>query len=97
MITAILAVIFMIPIYALLIWTYISPEESMLFGNRWMYKEEPELSEEVIRYRKFISLMIMIGLPIVIISFMFELYFLRFISIIGLAITFMFGILKIFK
>lgn len=45
--------IFMIPIYAVLIWTYFYPEESMLLGQRWMYKEEPEFTDDAIRYTKF--------------------------------------------
>ena len=32
----------------LCIWTLISPKESILFGKRWQYAEEPELSEEAI-------------------------------------------------
>ncbi|WP_449536483.1 hypothetical protein [Ferdinandcohnia sp. Marseille-Q9671] len=43
---------FMIPLYAVFVWTYFYPEESMLFGQRWMYKEEPEFSDEAIRSTK---------------------------------------------
>ncbi|WP_189655273.1 hypothetical protein [Bacillus sp. HNG] len=50
---AIMFFIFMIPIYAVLIWTYFYPEESMLLGQRWMYKEEPEFTDDAIRYTKF--------------------------------------------
>ncbi len=42
----------MIPLYAVFVWTYFYPEESMLFGQRWMYKEEPEFSDEAIRSTK---------------------------------------------
>ncbi|MCC3356031.1 hypothetical protein [Bacillus sp. REN16] len=49
----ILFFILMIPLYAVLIWTYFYPEESMLFGQRWMYKEDPEFSDDAIRYTKF--------------------------------------------
>lgn len=48
--------ILMLPIYGLLIWSYFEPEESILEGKGWMYKEEPELSSGVIRYTKIASL-----------------------------------------
>jgi hypothetical protein len=72
----------MMPIYGLVIWSCFYPEESLLFGKRWMYKEEPELSNEVIRYTKFASMVVMIGLPIVVISFIFDIYFLRFTLVV---------------
>jgi len=74
--------ILMMPIYGLVIWSYFYPEESLLFGKRWMYKEEPQLSNEVIRYTKFASMVVMIGLPIVVISFIFDIYFLRFTLVV---------------
>jgi hypothetical protein len=72
--TIIIIVILMIPLYGALIWTYLYPEESILFGKRWMYQEEPELSEKVIRYVKFTSMVTMIGLPIVLISIILSIY-----------------------
>jgi hypothetical protein len=30
------------------IWTLLCPKESILFGRRWQYTEEPELSKESI-------------------------------------------------
>jgi len=53
-------VIFLIPVYGLLIWSYIEPEESLLFGRRWMYEEEPELTEEAISSSKRVSLITII-------------------------------------
>lgn len=41
--------ILVIPIYGVLIWSYFDPEESLLWGKRWIYKEEPEISEGAIR------------------------------------------------
>jgi len=61
----ILAFILMIPLYVVLIWTYFDSEESILFGKRWMYKEEPELSEGVIHYTKIASLASIIFLTII--------------------------------
>ncbi|WP_211279016.1 hypothetical protein [Sutcliffiella halmapala] len=45
----ILTIILLLPVYGVLIWTFFHPEESMLLGNRWMYKGEPEFSEDAIR------------------------------------------------
>jgi len=53
-------IIFLIPVYGLLIWAYIEPEESLLFGRRWMYEEEPELSEEAILFNKRVSMIAII-------------------------------------
>jgi hypothetical protein len=64
-------VIVMTPIYAVLLWTYFCPEESLLWGKRSMYKEEPELAEGAIRYAKIASLISMIVLTILLILFVF--------------------------
>ncbi|HIW32983.1 MAG TPA: hypothetical protein IAA29_09380 [Candidatus Paenibacillus intestinavium] len=58
-------IVFIIPLYGILIWTYFCPEESLLWGKRWMYKEEPELSEGAIRYTKVSSLIAIVVLTIV--------------------------------
>ncbi|MGG0658587.1 hypothetical protein [Rummeliibacillus pycnus] len=60
-----LAFILMIPLYVIFIWTYFDPEESILFGKRWMYKEEPELSEGVIRYTEIASMVSIIFLTVI--------------------------------
>ena len=60
----ILMLILCIPIYAVLIWTYFKPRESLLWGKRWMYKEEPELSEAAIRYAKVASAISIVALTI---------------------------------
>ncbi|WP_342567743.1 hypothetical protein MKY09_04995 [Psychrobacillus sp. FSL K6-4046] len=62
-------VVLMIPLYAFFIWTYNFPEESFLWGKRWMYEEEPEVSPKVVRYMKFVSILAMIGTPIVFIRY----------------------------
>ncbi len=53
-------IVFLIPVYGLLIWSYIEPEESYLWGRRWMYEEEPELSEEAIWLQKKVSIIALI-------------------------------------
>ena len=50
-------VIILGPLYWILVWTYLNPKESLLWGKRGMYKEEPEFSEGMIRYTKGISLL----------------------------------------
>jgi len=91
----IVMIIFMIPIYGLIIWSYFNPEESLLSGRRWKYEEEPTFSNELIRYTKFTSLVAMIGLPIVVISFIFDIYILKF-SVVLIILVGIIGALKIF-
>ncbi|KNB73042.1 hypothetical protein ADS79_13520 [Brevibacillus reuszeri] len=44
----------------ILIWTYFDPKESILWGKRWMYKEEPELSKGAILYAKVASVIFIV-------------------------------------
>lgn len=60
-----LAIVFMLPLYGVLIWTYFCPEDSLLWGKRWMYKEEPELTEGAIRYTKVVSLISIVIMTII--------------------------------
>ncbi|WML44589.1 hypothetical protein [Neobacillus sp. PS3-40] len=60
-----LLVIILIPLYAVLIWTYLCTEDSLLWGRRWMYKEEPEVSEGAIRYGKIVLIIGIIALTII--------------------------------
>ncbi len=60
-----------IPIYAILIWTIIDTRESLLLGKRWMYNEEPELSDEYIRYTKIVTVVFMIIITMFLIVFFF--------------------------
>lgn len=60
-----------------------------------MYKEEPGLSDGVIRYTKFASMVVMIGLPLVVISFVFDIYFLR-LTLVLIPLAVIYGALKIF-
>lgn len=83
----ILLIILMIPLYGSIIWSYFCPEESLLFGKRWMYKEEPKLSNAVIRYTKFSSMIGMIGLPIIVIGFIFDILILKFTSVVFISVV----------
>lgn len=55
-----LLIVFLIPVYGLLIWSYINPEDSHLLGKRWMYNEDPELNEVAISLHKKMSLIVLI-------------------------------------
>lgn len=66
--------VFMTPLFGVLIWTYFCPEESLLWGKRWMYKEEPELSEGAIRYTKIASLIAIVVLTIIFGALVFSLF-----------------------
>ena len=59
-------IVLSIPIYGLFIWSYLNPEDSYLFGKRWMYEEDPELTEEAIKYMKRTSMIIIIILSLMI-------------------------------
>ncbi|GAA0350342.1 hypothetical protein [Bacillus horti] len=89
----ILAIIFFTPLYCLILWAYFSPEESMLFGQRWVYKEEPEFSPKAIRHTKFTSLMALIGIPIFVVDILLRSNLLK----IGLAILLFVYLIGIFR
>lgn len=61
MLTFIFALILSAPLYILFYLQYQYPEDAMKWGNRWMYKDDPEMSDEAIKYAK-ISALIGIGL-----------------------------------
>ncbi|QKE74092.1 hypothetical protein HPK19_15415 [Arthrobacter citreus] len=42
------------PFYAILLWSFFETRESLLMGRRWMYNEEPDLSDEYILYTKVV-------------------------------------------
>jgi hypothetical protein len=93
--TIFFTVVIMIPIYGFLIWTYYYPEESMFFGKRWMYKEEPELSSTAIRYTKFAAITTMVGLPFVLLCLLLDIYVFRLVLVI-FPLVFIIGAIKIF-
>ncbi|CAM5220127.1 SdpI/YhfL family protein OS=Ureibacillus acetophenoni OX=614649 GN=SAMN05877842_11093 PE=4 SV=1 [Ureibacillus acetophenoni] len=87
--------ILLIPVYGLLLWAYFEPRDAFLFGNRWMYKEDPEPSQKWIRYTKFTSLWGMIVIPTILINFIPGIpLLLRFTPVVVIFIMIM-GILKI--
>lgn len=62
-------VVLMIPVYGILIWTYLYPRESLLWGRKSMYKEEPEFTEGAIRYAKLGSVIFMVVITIMLILY----------------------------
>jgi len=56
-------------IYGILIWTYFNPEESLLWGKRGMYKEEPQLTESAIRNTKVKALISIIVITLIVIIY----------------------------
>ena len=48
--------LFFVPIIILLIWQYRNPKEAILSGRRWLYKNEPEVSEAAVQYVKYASI-----------------------------------------
>lgn len=65
-------IIFSVPIYGLLIWSYIEPEESFFLGRRWMYGKEPELSEGAIKFHKTMSIVSIIVVTIILLLSIFR-------------------------
>ncbi len=61
-----LIVLLLIP-YGIIIWSYFKPKESLLLGRRRLYKNEPEIPEDVIRNQKAKSLITIIVYPIIVI------------------------------
>lgn len=60
-------------LYAVLIYTYIFPEDSYFAGRRWMY-DEAELSEDGIEHIKTIAKFAMIFLTIVLVICVISLF-----------------------
>ena len=48
--------LFFVPMIVILIWQYKNPKEAILLGRRWLYKNEPEVSEAAVRYVKYASI-----------------------------------------
>lgn len=56
-------------LYGVTIWTYVNPKESLLWGRRGIYKEEPEITERAIQNTKKKALITIIILPIIALLF----------------------------
>ena len=72
MVEFIILTLIMLPVYGIFIWSYFYPEESLLWGNRWMYKEEPEPTEEVIKFIKIKSIIAVAFMTIILVLSAFK-------------------------
>lgn len=63
-------------LYGVTIWTYVNPKESLLWGRRGIYKEEPEITERAIQNTKKKALITIIILPIMALLFFLFTYIL---------------------
>lgn len=55
----------------------------MIFGQRWMYKEEPEFSDDAIRYTKFVARVGILLLTMIFVLFLIDQIIIRLIIILG--------------
>ncbi len=90
-------IILLIPVYIALIWAYFYPEESMLFGERWMYNSEPEYSDNAIKYVKFMSLSALIIISTFLLGAMFQSYLFRLFLVILITLYVSIGGYKFMK
>ncbi|MER1957153.1 MAG: hypothetical protein ABS942_07225 [Solibacillus sp.] len=69
----VLMILLFLPMYGVLIWTYKNPRESLLWGKRGMFKEEPEPTEAAILGMKsraiiglvFLTYMLLLGILLI--------------------------------
>ncbi|WP_056832335.1 hypothetical protein [Psychrobacillus sp. FJAT-21963] len=64
-------ILLFIPLYVIMIWQFFNPKESILWGRRWMYKEEPNVTEKAITHAKVTSVIGIVFLTIVLIILFF--------------------------
>ncbi|MDN4606388.1 hypothetical protein [Sporosarcina highlanderae] len=62
-----------IPLYLILIWQVFNPEDAVLWGKRWMYKDQPEVSDEAIKYVKIMSIVAIFVLTFIFVVFLIKL------------------------
>ena len=64
--------LFFVPMIVLLIWQYKNPKEAILLGRRWLYKNEPEVSEAAVEYVKYASIFGILFIIMLFIIFILE-------------------------
>ncbi len=69
----------------------------MLFGQRWMYKDEPEYSETAIRYTKFAASAAVFGITMFLSFFIIENYLIRLVIILGFLFYVFYGVYKLIQ
>lgn len=67
-ITALIYVILFIPIIGVLLYTALNPRDAALWGKRWQFKNENlEPSDEVIKYNRVTSIIMLIIVVIILV------------------------------
>ena len=64
--------LFFVPMIVLLIWQYKNPKEAILLGRRWLYKNEPEVSEAAVQYVKYASVFDILFIVMMFLTFILE-------------------------
>lgn len=67
-----LLIIFMIPVYALLIYGIKDPEGMATFGKRWKYRENIYPTEDYIKFTKISSIITTIIITLILIGIIFS-------------------------
>lgn len=66
--TALIYVILFIPIIGVLLYTVLNPRDAALWGKRWQFKNEDlEPSDEVIKYNRVTSIIVLIIVVIILV------------------------------
>lgn len=68
----IISIILLIPVYVLLVFSYLYPEESFMLGKRWQFSEEPHASEMAIQFIKYSSEFVLAVLTTIILLVLFS-------------------------
>lgn len=87
-------IIFIIPLYAFLLWMYHEPEASILSGHEWVFKKRPQVSEKAIRYTKFVALITMIYVPFFVLLIFFQ-HILLVLMLVAYCLVIIIGVMKI--
>jgi len=67
-------ILIFIPLYGVLLYSYFYPEESFLWGRRWMYSEDPEPSEEAIKFFKIKSIIGIVFITFILVAVGFNIF-----------------------
>ncbi|PKR77574.1 hypothetical protein CEY16_06445 [Halalkalibacillus sediminis] len=65
-------IVLVVPLIALLIWMIKEPEEGYLFGKRWMFRSEPELSEDGVFFTRLSSIIALAIILLILLVFIFR-------------------------
>lgn len=69
----------------------------MLFGKRWMYREDPEFSNAAVAYVKFAAVLAMLIQTIIVASLIFDSYLIRLLLVLALFLYIIYSVFKLRK